>query len=128
MPPKNGGVRKANFMSYLFLHDFFSRIVMAQTIVVFGLLVTALLVSVDGDNCINMCISNFRQCHGICSGVTQCTICVEYKRGCMDNCFKVTSPRKRRHTLTQKLEPYKRKWLIYYKLRRELGLFTQHKQ
>ena len=96
---------------------------MAQTFVIFGLLLTVLLVYANGNNCISKCVADSRQCHRGCVGVTQCSWCIDYNRTCIDNCINIKPSRKRRHTLSEKLEHYGRKWMQYYKLRKELGLY-----
>ena len=74
---------------------------MAERNVMFGLLLTLLLVVVNGDYCMNKCISESQQCHGVCVGVRQCTKCINYTKTCINNCNNVTTSRKRRHAFSE---------------------------
>ena len=84
---------------------------MAETNVIFALLLTSLLVVVNGDYCMNKCISESQQCHGVCVGVRQCTKCINYAKTCINNCDNATTLRKRRHAFSEKLKQHKRKEL-----------------
>ena len=93
------------------------RITMVRTILIVALSVTVVLVvsANDGNNCINKCVSEFYQCSGACLWIDQCRKCIDYRKSCIRYCINNTNSRKRRHSLTEKLYIYERKWVKYYK-------------